>query len=140
MARLPDPRDCDDRRRDPLTALAHIDYILKWVEPAPGEGHYAFWISPATLVFESVSGFRGEHEAFGALLEMDALSRTPAVSGDQQPIDGLWEWILDGHDFTFELRASGYRQHLRAAPRLVALQRLSSEERGGLSFEQPTTW
>src|SRR3712207_2867226 len=31
-----------------------IDYILRWMPPVPPKDNYAFWVAPATLVFENV--------------------------------------------------------------------------------------
>ena len=42
----------------------------------------------------------------------------------------------EGDLFTISLRAAGYTQYLRRPPVYVPYQRLSVEERGGLSFDQ----
>jgi hypothetical protein len=48
-----------------------------------------------------------------------------------------WSWELNGHEGAIRLRATGYTQALRAAPRMAPAQRLTWEERGGPSFALP---
>jgi hypothetical protein len=53
-----------------------IDYIVRWVDPAPDEPHYSFWIVPATLVFEDVFGLSVDlGQPWGATI-LD-ITRTP---------------------------------------------------------------
>jgi hypothetical protein len=49
---------------------------------------------------------------------------------------GFHEWTLDGHDFTFRLLAKGFTQYLRRPAIQSFQQRLETDERGGLSFDQ----
>ncbi len=63
-------------------------------------------------------------------LSLDAIGR----SGPDE--HGNFEWTLAGDLFTIGLRASGFTQYLRQAPIHSPRQRLSVDERGGLSFGQ----
>ena len=50
---------------------------------------------------------------------------------------GYYEWTIDA-DLAIRFRAAGFREILRREPQHVADQRLTMEQRGGLSFsEQP---
>jgi len=41
-------------RPESFQLLLDIDYIFRWVGPAPKETHYKFWLSPCTLMFKNV--------------------------------------------------------------------------------------
>ncbi|MET8355044.1 MULTISPECIES: hypothetical protein [unclassified Micromonospora] len=45
-------------------------------------------------------------------------------------------WQIEGQNFEFRLRASGYTQYLRLPPQLVARQMLTSAQRAGISFAE----
>jgi len=114
--------------------LFDLDYIVQWVHPARGEKHFRFWISPATLVFEGVWDLEGDFGFKGEVpdLEIDALHR---LEPDDEHRD-LPLWHVQGHAFDLRFRASGYRQYLRRAPRLVSRTSLLPRERGGCSFDE----
>src|SRR5262249_31593016 len=97
-----------------------IDYIFKWEEPLPGERYYRFWISPATLTFESVIDLNISHDAYVGLTILEItreLSETP--DGFRKP---LWKWTLACVEGAWQFRASGYRQFIRRPPVLCAEQ------------------
>jgi hypothetical protein len=45
-------------------------------------------------------------------------------------------WTLAGHDFRAQSCAPGFTQHLRRRPIHATRQRLSVEQRGGISFDE----
>jgi hypothetical protein len=49
---------------------------------------------------------------------------------------GFFAWTIEGDRFTMSLSAAGFTQYLRRAPLHLPRQRLSAQERGGLSFGQ----
>jgi hypothetical protein len=114
-----------------------LDYILRWIAPTEPGGPFTFRLAPATLVFHNVSEATVDLQPWtGALPTLDALTRA-----DPQPTPNgrlvTWSWELDGHEGAIRLRATGYTQALRAAPRVAPEQRLTWEERGGPSFALP---
>jgi hypothetical protein len=115
--------------------LIDLDYIIEWVTPEPPQQAFRFWISPATLVFDSAADLRGDLDLYHSFFELtlNAIERS-------EP-DGymMRQWTLDGHNFKVTFRSTGYRQYMRRSPLLVGEQRLSLHERGGLSFSQTTT-
>src|ERR1700712_5762253 len=71
-----------------------IDYIFKWEQPLPGEKHYRFWISPATLVFEDVYDLKVEHDAHAGLTILGVEREEVKKDGVVFP-KKLWSWKLD---------------------------------------------
>ncbi|MFJ4851143.1 hypothetical protein [Streptomyces sp. NPDC088733] len=113
--------------------LLDIDYIVRWVHPVPPETHFSLWIAPSTLVFEDVWDVKGDLDFKGMVmsLDIDHLRRSTAEDKYDDP-----QWHIEGHYFDLKLRATGYRQYLRQAPRLSPRLVLSLGERGGLSFAE----
>jgi hypothetical protein len=112
--------------------LLDLDYIVKWVDPAPGERHFSFWIAPATLVFDEAWDITGQLDPMNDLLEIAGLYRL--ASPDHNP-DSVWH--IDGQNFDLRLRASAYTQYLRKPPiHSAKAQYLTQTERGGLSFAE----
>ena len=113
--------------------LFDIDYILQWVAPVPPSAHYTFWVAPATLVFENVSGVSIELELQGGEFHVLDLART-----DKQPSPNgkmtTWLWTIDGVQGSIRFVATGYKQYLRRKPVQAQGQELTHEQRGGLSF------
>jgi hypothetical protein len=50
----------EDDTLPPTRLLLDLDYIVRWVDPAPRRKYFTFWIAPATLVFEQVWDVTGE--------------------------------------------------------------------------------
>ena len=113
-----------------------IDYILKWEQPLPGEKHYRFWISPATLVFEDVYDLKIEHDAYAGLTILGMEREEFKKDGVAFP-GNLWTWKIDCVEATWTICARGYRQFIRRQPVLLGQQRLAQEQRGGFNFECP---
>ncbi|MBL7256367.1 hypothetical protein [Paractinoplanes lichenicola] len=114
----------DDGALPQVRLMIDLDYIVSW-------GDASFWISPATLVFEGAWGICGEFGPVFEQLEIADIHRLDPSDGHPEP-----SWHVEGHNFGFHLRARGYRQHLRSAPRLVHRKVLTSDERGGVSFAE----
>lgn len=114
-----------------------IDYILRWVEPAPGEESYSFWVAPATLIFENTFETQIELEPMDevtmqGLERRDAQPMRPGFEGPHT----AWQWVVDCNEGSITLRATGFRQIFRQAPILVSRQTLEPPERGEISFAQ----
>ncbi len=105
-----------------------IDYIFAWVEPEP---NFAFWISPATLVFKDVWNLRLRWEndvgvKAEGLFQIEEILRSNRSA-----------WTLRLFQGEVSLDAAGFVQYTRQAPRKVSRQHLSLQERGGISFDRP---
>ncbi|MBB4634256.1 hypothetical protein [Longimicrobium terrae] len=122
---------------DEWTFALDIDYILQWINPAPGETHFSFWVAPATLVFENVSDLRIDVEPQGEISIQDLRrdDEQPTLAGFQGP-PLHWRWTLDCNEGEITLRATGFRQIFRGAPVRCGGQTLSGEQRGGISFSE----
>lgn len=121
--------------------LLDLDYILEWVDPAPGEASYRFWSAPATLVFSDVTDLQIELEPFPAF-EIADISRSDPQAPDGRedtPSAVHWLWTLDFHNGRATFRSTGYTQWFRRPPVFNNSQSLTLEERGGLSFERGRT-
>jgi hypothetical protein len=95
-----------------------IDYILAWVQRAPGQKHFTFWIAPATLIFEHVSDLRIDTEPRGEipLQNLRPDDEQPWRPGFDVPASD-WRWTLDCSEGEISMRATGFRQIFRRAPR-----------------------
>jgi hypothetical protein len=127
--------ETDDR----AALLFDLDYIVRWLEPRPPSQYFSFFVAPATLVFENVWSLSGDVSAQRTLLEIADVHRLEAET-DRQRAAGVSRWRIEGQDFELRFFAAGFHQHLRALPRQSASQRLSLDERGGVSFAQPTAF
>ncbi|MGO9507692.1 MAG: hypothetical protein ACLPXZ_10225 [Mycobacterium sp.] len=116
----------------PGRLLVDLDYIVEWVCPTAPSNAFAFWICPATLAFDQAWDLVGDInlQGFSFELALNALARSGPDEHD------AFEWTLVGHEFTLTLGAAGFTQYLRCPPIQSPRQRLSLEERGGLSFDQ----
>lgn len=112
-----------------------LDYMFRWVDPAPGETYYKFWMSPSTLVFAHVSDVRLDLTPHGAPIIMGLTRSEPAAVPGYAT---TWQWSIDCLDGEVAFRATGYRQFTRRAPVLVSAQYFSGAERGGISFARVT--
>src|SRR5262245_9689225 len=88
---------------DAYTLSLDIDYMFRWVDPAPGETYYRFWLSPATLVFDNVSDLRIDLEPYGAPIIMGVTRSEPVTVADRAT---TWQWLLDCLDGKISFRAT----------------------------------
>jgi len=116
----------------PGRLLVDLDYTAGQVPNEAPAAAPRFWVSPATLVFGPAQDFAADINLPGPSFEpsLDAIRR----SGPDE--DDLFTWNLVGRLFSIGLRASGFTQYLRRAPVRSPSQRLSADERGGLSFDE----
>jgi hypothetical protein len=115
-----------------------IDYIFAWVNPEPPSEFFSFWISPATLVFRNVNGFRAEIET-GPGLQLQGIAR----GKEREPRNAAyiedkkeWEWVLEANEGQISFFSAGFKQYTRAYPKHLKTQSFSLEDRGGVSFER----
>ncbi|MYW64823.1 hypothetical protein GTY65_12210 [Streptomyces sp. SID8379] len=117
--------------------LFDLDYIVRWVHPVPPATHFSFWVSPATLVFEDVFDLEGDLDFTGLALDLELDGIHRLVPDDaRENFAHVPLWHIDGHAFELKFRASGFRQYVRRAPRLVSRQALSPAERGSCAFTE----
>jgi len=111
----------------PGSLLLDIDHIVEW-GPCPG----AVRRKSASLVFHQAWDLVTDInlQGWSFQLSIGAIER----SGPDE--HGFFAWTIQGDLFTMTLRAAGFTQYLRRAPIYLPRQRLSAEERGGLSFDQ----
>jgi hypothetical protein len=121
----------DDDTLPPARLLLDLDYIVRWVDPVPGDEHFTFWIAPATLVFDRAWDVSGQLGPMHEAMEIADIHQLEAPDGSTDPL-----WHLEGQNFDLRLRAAGYTQFLRLPPLHVPRQILTSAERSGLSFAE----
>ena len=121
----------DDDTLPQARLLLDLDYIVRWVDPAPLRQHFSFWIAPATLVFEGAWGIEGELGPLHELLEIADIRRLDPPDDTPDPL-----WHIEGQNFGIKLRSAGFTQYLRRPPQHVHSQILTQAERGGLSFDE----
>jgi hypothetical protein len=117
-----------------------VDYILQWIDPAPGNEHFTFWVIPATVVFENVVDLELSLEPYADLTIADIHRDDPGTPRNSQYIAKTtdWKWTIDCHVGHIAFRAAGYRQYLRGAAVLTESQHLTLSARGGISFSRST--
>ncbi|MEU8817947.1 hypothetical protein [Actinoplanes sp. NPDC048796] len=103
--------------------LLDLDYVTGG---GPAEG---FLVAPATLVFDEPWGLAGGFGPLAEPLDIADIHRLPSPDQHPAPV-----WHIEGHNFAFEVRATGYRQFLRRPPLRVPVPALTWDERGGVSF------
>ena len=104
-----------------------IDYIFKWVLNKQN-GHYKFWISPATLVFELARNLKIE-------IDSDFINGLEIAEIHQQKLENNeYKYQIETQEGDIHLIASGYRQYIRKNPVLKKSQGLTDKERNGYSF------
>jgi hypothetical protein len=121
----------DDDTMPPARLLLDLDYIVRWVEPAPREPHFTFWISPATLVFERAWNITGEFGPLHEIMEISDVHRLNPPDDNPEPL-----WHIEGQNFELRLRSPGYTQHPRLPPQHVHRQMLTSTQRAGISLAE----
>jgi hypothetical protein len=127
--------------RDRFELLFDIDYILERVPPIAGEKHFKYQVAPATLVFASVHEIRCDLWALGDLELNDLKWSEPRSDlNPGLPRRGVeWLWTLQCKEGTISFRAIGFSMEIRRVPTLSDFPRLSSEHRGGFSFNWQRT-
>lgn len=104
-----------------------IDYIFKWILNEQN-GHYKFWISPATLVFEQARNLKIE-------IDSDFINGLEISDIHQQKLENNeYKYHMETQEGDIHLIASGYRQYIKKKPVLNKSQGLTDEERDGYSF------
>jgi hypothetical protein len=112
-----------------------IDYICQCVL-SPDKTRYSFWIAPATLVFENVTDIDFQFFNFIALgiNVIERVKAQPKADSELGLRDDEWIWTVSCHVGSFEFRATGFKQYIRAQPKLCDNDRFEPHERGGYSF------
>lgn len=119
-----------------------LDYILKWVSQGPTEP-FNFWIAPATLVFHGVVRLQGSVGFNQGMMEFPTILDITQRATEPPELRALHEWIyrieFDNGELTFH--AIGFSQFFRRKPVFrTDSQHLSLQERGGISFDRPTSF
>jgi len=115
-----------------------IDYIFAWVRPVPPAEGFTFWVSPCTLIFENVSELEVDLAPY-LDRAIEDISRGENLTPRNAAAIGRtveWRWALATTGGTIRMRAAGYRQYVRMAPRHSESQTISLSDRGGVSFSQ----
>ena len=115
-----------------------VDYIFEWVKPEPPAEHFTFWVSPCTLVFENVSELEIDLAPYVDLTIEDISRGESLVPRNAEAIGKAveWRWNIASTGGAINMRAAGYKQHVRMAPCHLARQSIPLSDRGGISFSQ----
>ena len=115
--------------------LLDLDYIFKWVDPAPGETYFKFWVAPVTMVFANAHSIDMDIQSQQGAIEVAELHME-----DPKPTPN---GKFTQHSFRFEcqegaltLRATGFKLFVRQAPKLIQHQSFTLESRRGVSFSR----
>ena len=117
---------------EPGRLLLDIDYLVEWLPPDPGTRLLSVMVSPATLVFDNASDVVANIDMTGWGFQPSILD----LEREGPSEHGIWTWKLNGDLFDISVQSRGFTQYLRREPVWSRGQRLSVEERGGLSFAE----
>jgi len=121
---------------DNFELLLDIDYIFKWV---PKGKKYIFWISPCTLVFENVYDLTIDIGPITPSLTIDSVTKeNPQRPHNSAHIhrDVEFDWGIEMREGTITFKSIGFKQYVRAMPKLIAGQKIGLDMRGGISFDR----
>lgn len=114
-----------------------VDYILRWDGPEGEDKHYSFWVAPATLVFEGAYDFSCKLVTREGDLSFQEITRSAPKAGSYlQGKPTEWHWRLELNEGEIGFRAAGYTQFIRRPPTHQITQKLTFDERGGISFDR----
>lgn len=116
--------------------LLDIDYIFEWVHPKKDSEHYfKYWIAPCTLVFENTTkivfdlGIAAPHQR-----KIDDIFMEPSEShSTEKP---MYDWAIETLQGEITFQAEAFKQYVRQQPKLLLVNELELEQRGGISFER----
>ncbi len=115
--------------------LVDLDYIFQWVQPAPGETYFKFWVAPVTMVFENAADVKVAVESAQGSLEVADFYRVPL-----DPLPGArvprYSYRFDCQEGLISLEASSYKMYVRRPPTLLTAQSLELDQRGGFDFSK----
>lgn len=114
-----------------------IDYILRWVQPAPGETYFKFWVAPATLVFENAYDIKFDLDTQnGVGVEIQDIHRQNPKVLEAGELAGTneWRWVIEAQEGEISLDATGFKQYFRKKPFFQQEQALEMGVRNGISF------
>ena len=114
-----------------------IDYILRWVHPAPDEECFKFWVAPATLVFENAYNIKFALETENGIgIETQDIHRQNPKILEAGELAGTseWHWVIEAQKGEISLDATGYKQYFRKNPIFGQSQVIETGVRGGISF------
>lgn len=113
-----------------------IDHILEWIKPIEPDGFFNFLISPSTLVFKDVHNLKIDIDSGSTTtlsLQIENLYNLGKINKSSTYFTSKWHIELQNGDIFFE--AKGFQQNTRRRPIFTNKQRLSLNERGGISFD-----
>ncbi len=111
-----------------------LDYIVEWISPSPTRSHFLFQVAPATLVFNGVSHFNIQIDAYG----YTGIMTIEDVIREYNAEDQSWSWLVNSQSGETTFQASGYSLFIRQPPVESQTQMLGLDARGGISFAQTT--
>jgi hypothetical protein len=124
-----------------MELLLDIDYIVSWLEPAPGDNSYRLWFAPATVVFRGVLNLEIGVDALEPRLDIDGVRRAPAIMhGSTVGVDVKpdWDWTIDCQEGDIAFRSEGFQLFFRSDPRPLK-DRRAERALTGYSFERGRT-
>lgn len=113
-----------------------IDHTIRWIAPQTGAVYYDRWTAPATLVFQNVHELSINADFVLSCALDDVERQEPRVPPNADYISNTieWNWVLNFVAGEISFRSTGFSEYFRRQP--VLKNRLSLEERGGISFER----
>jgi hypothetical protein len=110
-----------------------IDYIVEWLSPSPPDTAFQFSVAPASLIFPEAWDLELTMDLrhTGFEVQISSIERTERQGSHRSYFD----WTITGDGLQITFSAPGFNQYIRQPPRLSSSQRLTLEERGGISFD-----
>ena len=116
-------------RWDPerFEVVLEMGYILSWIQPAPDEERYRFWVAPAELRFLNVSDLHLELSWPGLVLDcsIQDLHRQEERLTPNGSTEWFWDLELSEPDGSISLWATDFHLRIHDQPKLLDTPRLS---------------
>jgi hypothetical protein len=113
-----------------------IDYIFKWVNPHKESESFSFWVAPCTLIFEEAFGLKINLDTTDYSIEGIEISDLELIKKESHDSVDRFHWNILLQQGNIEFESKGFKQFVRKKPIHVSGQQLTSQERGGISFDK----
>jgi hypothetical protein len=123
---------------DNFELVLDIDYIFEWILIG---NKYVFRISPCTWIFENVYELIFDIGPTIPGLTIDYVNKdNPKRPKNFEHInrDIEFDWTIATQEGTISFKSVGFKQYIRVVPKIFETQKLTLEERGGISFATTT--
>ncbi len=114
-----------------------IDYIAEWIKE-PNSSSLSFKVAPCTLVFENIWDLEINIDTKASQYSPNHFEIYSLSLIDKELFNGFYTytWLIELLIGKIQFCSKGYQQFMRQPPIKTGSQRLTMDERKGISFEK----